>query len=128
LKTTLENIYDFYCPYLYSVALQISPTTQQAEELLIMTFQKAHTQHVDWVEQGKSFCFLLIKLMVQIAQEQLSPGETKCNFKISQFEKTPLLHQLLVEQHSIDSYCIANDVGRHQVVLQIRDEFRLFRV
>ena len=126
MKNSCQNIYDVYCPLLYSIALQLCPTTHEAERILTLTFKKVHRKNLTW-EEGQPLCFPLIKLIILTVNEHLQPGETLQNFKIKQFEKTPILHELLIRQISIEHYCIQNDISRSQVLLDIREEFLLVR-
>jgi hypothetical protein len=126
LKTVFENIYDRYCPLLYNIALQLCPNEQQAEKILILTFQKIKRQHL-FYHENKPYFVDLIKLLVQTAQEELYPGGAASNFKIKQFEKTPLLHKILVEQFSVENYCTENNISRQQALLHVRKEFMLIR-
>ena len=126
LKTVFENIYDRYCPLLYNIALQLCTNENKAETVLILTFQKIHRQNLGR-QESTPFCIDLIKLIVQTAQEELYRGETKCNFRIKQFEKTPLLHKLLLEPFSIDDYCMENNITRQHAFLNLRKEFMMIR-
>lgn len=120
---TFESLYDTYSPMLYTIALEISPTEKQAEEILSTTFLKAHQQNL--IQKNKhSLCATLIKLTIQTAYEQLKP---KSNFRLKQFENTPLLHKLLCEQITLDDHCTENKITRTQVSYQIRKEFNLIR-
>ena len=40
------NIYDKYCPMLYSIALQICHSRKKAEQTLINTFKKIYNQYI----------------------------------------------------------------------------------
>lgn len=125
-KRTFENIYDAYCPMLYNIALQVCPTHTQANKILVITFKKLHRQKIEWM--GKLvFCVDLIKLIIQTAKEELYPGEKECNFKIKQFENTPLLQKLMVEQLTLEEYCIENNLDRSVAISIIRNEFNLIR-
>ena len=126
MKADFENIYDVYCPVLYSIALQLCPTEAQAEEIIVETFKKMHSQKSVW-QDDKVLCIPLIKLLIDTAKKQLYPAKTTDDFKIEQFKNTPLLHQLLVEQLSIENYCSKNDITRKEVALKIRQEFMMIR-
>lgn len=91
-----ENIYDTYSPVVYGIALEISPTTEIAEQILFRIFQEVYNQNL-MEQKHPSLCVTLIKLIFQIAHEQLPTSQLKNNFKIMQFENTPLLHKLLCE-------------------------------
>lgn len=115
-----------YSPMLYSIALQLCPATKKADEILVSTFKKIKKQNLNY-DGCKHLSIKLIKLIIETTQEHLGPGKTICNFKIKQFEKTPLINQLLVQQNSIVNYCIDSSISRHQALLNIRDEFKLIR-
>ena len=127
LKTSFENIYDAYCPMLYNIALQICPDKSKAEKILLLVFKKLYHQDKGERMDKKPFCIDLIKLIIQTAREELYPGQTKFNFKIKQFEKTPLLHKILVEQLNLENYCIENGLSRQVAMLKLRGEFMLIR-
>ena len=112
---------------LYNIALQVCPTYTKAEKILLLTFKKVYHQKIDWMDK-KPFCFDIIKLIIQTAQEELYPGDTTCNFKIKEFENTPLLHKLLVEQLTLENYCIENSIARRKALLTIRNEFLQIRL
>ena len=119
---TLENLYDTYSPMLYGIALEISPGQKEAEEILISTFHKIGKQNL--LQQAHpSLCATLIKLIIRTAHEQLKPGQLKNNFRLKQFESTPLLHKLLCEQISLENYGDENKLARAEVAKRIREEF-----
>lgn len=103
-KQILENAYDKYSPMLYGIAIEISPTKKQAEEILISTFIKAHRQNIA-EQKYPSLYITLIKLIVQTAYEQLGLKKT---FQLSAFKNKPLLHKLLCAQISEENYCLEN--------------------
>lgn len=126
MKADFENIYDAYCPVLYSIALQLCPTEEQAEQILVETFKKMHSQKSVW-QNEKRLCIPLIKILIDTAKKQLYPAKTTVDFKIKQFKNTPLLHQLLVGQLSLENYCSKNDITREEIALKIRQEFMMIR-
>ena len=126
MKADFENIYDAYCPVLYSIALQLCPTEEQAEEILVETFKKMHSQKSVW-QNNKWLCIPLIKILIDTAKKQSYPAKTTIDVKVKQFKNTPLLHQLLVDQLSIENYCSKNDITREEVALKIRQEFMMIR-
>lgn len=126
MKSDFENIYDVYCPVLYGIALQLCPTEVMAEDILVKTFQTLYQKKSVW-QEDKHYCIPLIKLMIGTVKEQIYLVKATDNFKIKEFENTPFLHQLLVEQLSIENYCSKNNITRQEAVLMIRDEFKLIR-
>ncbi|MBK8567093.1 MAG: hypothetical protein IPN76_28145 [Saprospiraceae bacterium] len=125
-KPFIEALYDRHSSMLYSIALQISPTQSGAEEILIRTFQKIDQQAM-FRDHHPADCANLIKLVIQTAIEYLGANVTANNFKIKQFEDTPILHKLLCEQMSLDNYCDENGIGRAEVTKIFRQEFAQIR-
>ena len=121
----LENLYNTYGPMLYGIALEISPAPKEAEEILIRTFHKIHEQNL--LQARPALCATLIKLVIRTAHEQLNPGQLKNNFRLKQFESTPLIHKLLCEQISLENYGEENKLTRAEVAKRIREEFILLR-
>jgi hypothetical protein len=101
--SSFENIYDKYCPMLYSIALQICGSKKNAEELLTSTFTKLYTQEKT-EHQDSIYCLTIIRLMIKTASE-LYPIKLKNNFRLKQFENTPLLNQLICNQINLQDYC-----------------------
>jgi|GEM_PF-1199871 len=124
-NSALEKLYDTYGPMVYGIALDLSANEQEAEELLIRSFQKADSPQL-FVKNHVATCMALIKLVISIARERLNNSSTKRNFRLSQFEKNPLLHKFLCEQVSMESHCIENGLTRPQAMKQIREEFLAF--
>ena len=126
MNNLFENIYDKYSKMLYSIAEEISPSQKAAEEIQITTFKKVHKQNL--IQQiYPSICVTLIKLLIQTAHEQIYHNELKHNFKLKQFENTPLLHKLLCEQINIESNCTENNLSRTEAGKILREEFNLLR-
>lgn len=126
MKTSFKNIYDTYYHILYDIALQICPNNTKAENIFLLTFNKILQQHNEWLDKKPS-CIDLIKLMIQTAKEELYPGNAKCNFKIKQFENTPILHKILVEQLCLENYCTENSITRSKAIADIKEEFLVIR-
>lgn len=121
-----EKIYDSYSPLVYGIALEISPTTEIAEQILFRTFQEVFNQNL--IEQKHpSLCVTLIKLVFHIAHEQLLPSQLKNNFKLKQFENTPLLHKLFCEQLNLEVYCKNNKLSPAEIANKIHEEFIYLR-
>jgi hypothetical protein len=122
----IESHYDKYSAMLYGIALEISPSSKEAEIILIKTFEKAYSQNLMNSEKA-GICGILIKLVIQSAHEVLLPKELKHNFKLNRFEDSPLLHQLLCEQISVNEICLKNKLSSLEVSQKIREEFKIFR-
>ena len=111
---------------MYDIALQLCPNNTKAENIFLLTFNKISQQHTEWSDK-KFSCIDLIKLMIQIAKEEMYPGDMECNFKIKQFENTPILHKILVEQLCLENYCLENSITRSKAIADIREEFLVIR-
>lgn len=125
-NSSLEILYHNYSSILYGIALEISPTQKEAEEILISTFQKVYKKKLTQ-QNHASICATLIKLTIQTAHELLNPGQVKTNFKIRQLENTPLLQKLLCEQISLNQYCEESKLAREEVTQKLREEVALLR-
>ncbi|NUO00580.1 MAG: hypothetical protein HUU01_08190 [Saprospiraceae bacterium] len=112
-SSTIEKLYDTYSSLLYHIALQISPTPKEAEEVLIGTFQKVYKNNL--TDKYPSIFAKLINLTIQTAQEQLGSEQVKNKFKLDQFEKTPVVHKLLCKQMSLQNYCEGYNLTRDEV-------------
>lgn len=121
-KNIFENLYDTYSTMLYSIALEISPTKRHAEQILSDTFKEAHKQNLA-SQKNPAQCIALIKLIIQTARHQLNNNKGKINFRLKQFENTPLLHKLLCEQINLEDHCTQNKVTRSEAAKQMREEF-----
>ena len=101
-----EKIYDRFSPMLYSIALEIAPSEKEAEEIMIITFQKLHRQKLMDTNQH-SICATLIKLIIEPAKEQFkSPS-----IRLKLFENSPSLHSLLCESTSLENTGHQNKYG-----------------
>lgn len=116
----IEQLYDTYSPMLYGIALEISKTQSEAEEILMGTFQKIAAQ--DFVKDDPTLSVTLVKLAIQTAHEQLGNGHFVNPIKLKQFENTPIFHALICEQLSLDNYCEENEVDRCTVLKMLRKE------
>jgi hypothetical protein len=125
-NNSFENIYDKHSAMLFGIALELSSTEIEAEEILIKTCKKIHEYNL-MLETNSSLCVTLIKLVIQTAKEQLKPNEIKHNFKFKHYENTPLLHKLLCEQKNLESYLIENNLSRVEIGKMLRKEFNLLR-
>ncbi len=122
----IESLYDQHSPVLYGVALQISPTQDEAEEILIRTFLKIDRQAM-FGNDHPADCANLIKLVVQTGMEYLGSSVNANKFKLKQFEDKPILHKLFCEQTGLDKYCEANGITRAEAAKALRKEFAPIR-
>ena len=121
----LKNIYDKYCPMLYSIALQICHSKKKAEQVLINVFKKIYTQ--DMSRHTESiYSITIMRLIIKTAQELYSI-KLKSNFRLKQFENTPLLNQLICNQISIQDYGKQKYLTYQEVLHIIRKEFIIIR-
>jgi hypothetical protein len=124
----VHKLYQDYGAKLYVVALEIAPNQSDAEKILIDTFVKAHQQQlVLFNEHPPPVYITLIKLLLQTAHEHLYNDQRKYNFKLKQFEHTPLLHKLICEQISLENHCQENNISRAEAAREIRKELMSIR-
>lgn len=121
----LSDLYDKYSAVLYGIALKISPSKKHAEKILIETFRKAYHLKIA-AAIYPSPLVKLIKIVVQKAHEYT--GAENNNFVIRDFKNTPLLHQILFEGISVQSYCNNNNLTKPEFDEIIREEFNGLRI
>ena len=119
--SNFENIYDKYSPILYSIALQICNSKKKAEQVLMNTFKKVYTQDIT-KHQYSIYSITFMRLIVKTAKE-IYPIKLKRNFRLKQFEKTPLLNQLICDQISLQDYCKEKYLTHQEVLHIIRKKF-----
>ena len=78
--SSFENVYDKYCPMLYSIALQIGGSKINAEKLLITTFKKLYHQEINFYQES-IYCIKLMQILIGTVKE-LYPKKIKENFII----------------------------------------------
>ncbi len=117
-------MYDTYGPLLYGIALQISSTEREAEQILISTFTKARRENIE-KQEYPSLYISLLKFMVQTAHHRINNNIGRTNFKIKQFEETPMLHKLICEQMSLQDYCIEKKITKEKGMTDFRNELAL---
>ena len=122
ITAKFDAMYDTYCLMLYDIALQIAPSKKEADQILIATFSRAHEQNIE-NQIYPSPCILLLKLLIETAQELLANNSEKTNFIIKQFKNTPMLHYLICEQKSFENYCAENHVAKELALKKFRLEF-----
>ena len=115
-----EKFYDTYSPMLYGMALQLSPTQRQAEELLVKTFVILHKQK--FVEANDPcVCINLIRLLLGTAQEQFKAAE------LHPFKNAPMMNLILSGKMSVREVCLHNRVNVIQLGKIIRAELNSLR-
>ena len=128
LSPLVHKLYQDYGVRLYVVALEIAPNPTVAETILADTFVKIHQQQlVQLNEHPPPIYITLIKLLLQTAHEHLYNDQLKYNFKLKQFEHTPLLHKLICEQTSLENYCKENHISRDEAAKELRKEMMSIR-
>lgn len=125
-KLILEICYNKYSKMLYGIALEISETEAQANEIFIETFTKIHEQNIA-VQKHSSLCTLLIKLLIQTAHEKINNNLGKTNFKLKNFKNFTILHQLLCEQNSLKNISEQNNLSPAEIGKKIRAELLSIR-
>lgn len=107
----------------YRIAVDISPTILEAEEIFISVFEKVHKQNLI-ARVNNGICAKIIKLTIQEAHKQLN---IKDNIKLSRFENSPLLHEILCREINVDTYCQENKLSKMEVAERVREEFNQIR-
>ncbi len=121
-----EIFYDAYSAMANNVALQISTSPAEAERIFSAAFKKASQLNI--VEQRfPSPCIALISILIDTAHQQRNNTIGKMNFRHRQFAATPILHHLLCEKSSIESYCSDHEITRQQASNKLRTEVLLLR-
>ncbi|MEO6168556.1 MAG: hypothetical protein ABIO46_16140 [Chitinophagales bacterium] len=118
-------MYEKYNAMVYGIALELATTEAAAEQILISTFQKFNATNF-YTGDPECICITLFKLLIQSARENLK-ANPKSNFNLKQFESAPLLHNLLCENTTIESYCQENKMTKVEMARIIRLEFNSFR-
>lgn len=125
---SVHKLYQDYGAKLYVLALEIAPNPSAAETILIETFVKFHQQQLVQLNEHPPPVYIsLIKLLLQTAHEHLYTDQLKYNFKLKQFEHTPLLHKLICEQISLENYCRENHISIAEAAKEIRKEMMSIR-
>ena len=111
---------------LLSMALEITNSKPEAEEVLVQTFLKiSRLKIAEQYHVGLSV--KLIKILVKTAKEFVNPKNLSTNFKLKQFEKVPITQQLLFEQIGFENYCAENKITRIEAAKKLREEMKAFR-
>ena len=123
---TLENLFETYSPMLLSMALEITNSKPEAEEVLVQTFVKISRLEIT-DQYHISLSVKLIKLLIKTAKEFVNPQNLNRNFKLKQFEKVPVTQKLLVEQIGFENYCTENKLTRIESAIKLREEIKALR-
>lgn len=121
--SNFESIYEKYCPLLYGIALEICHSQKKAEELLMTTLKKIHMEEISQ-EKHPAYCIFLMRLIIETAQD-LYPEKFKSCFRLKQFEKTPLINNLICNQISLQDYCKEKYLTQQEGLQIIRKEFTI---
>ncbi len=125
-QITVESLYDKYGAMLYGIALEISPSSKEAEFILISTFKRISSKNL-LLQNSTFWGITLMKGLIAAAQEQFSAGQVRNNFVLTRFESTPLLHELISEQKGIYNYCDANNISIGEARRKLRTEWTLLK-
>jgi hypothetical protein len=121
-----ERIYQKYSPMLYAIALEITSGEKQAARILKDTFRSACDKSM-FEHESPSYCFQLIKVMIQEIRKEIGFNDGEKTIKLKQFEQTPLIHYLLCKQISLDDHCLEKEISKEEGARHIRDEFNFMR-
>lgn len=125
---SVGKLYQDYGSRLYMLALEIAPNQSAAEKILIDTFVKIHErQFIQVNEHPPPIYITLLKLLLQTAHQHSYTNQLKYNFKLKQFEHTPLLHKLIGEQMNLEHYCEENNISLAEAAKEIRKELMSLR-
>lgn len=120
-KSSFEIFYNKYSPMVYEMALQIAPNQNTAQQILISTFTTANHQNIA-LQTFPLPSITLIKILVDTAHQQLNKGLGSPNFKIKQFENTPILQHLFCELSTLENYCNNLKITKEQAAINLRAE------
>jgi hypothetical protein len=125
-QSIFENIYDKYAGILYGIALEICPDEECAEKVFIKTFKCIYDENRT-AKNSPSYYIELIKLIIGITKREVYKYEEKTNFKLKQFEHTPLLQLLICNEQTLEAYCEKNNITKKHGLLVVRHEFNSLR-
>jgi len=121
-----ERLYDAYSPMLYGIAVEISETREEAEEILTNTFCQIFKALKSF--SGRPFLHVIfIKILLQTAHKQLLGGQMANGIKLKRFEAMPIIHQLLCQHKSIQEYCDEHQQTRREASNSISKEVILLQ-
>ena len=120
-----KKIYEKYSPMLFGDALEICPSKKHAEELLLITFKKIHRDDINR-ENHPAYCITLLRLIIKTAHG-IYLDKFKTCLSLKQFEKTPLLNQLICDQKKFKDYCKEKSLTQQEGLQIVRDEFNKVR-
>ena len=126
IKKEFEMLYDTYSAMLYGIAVEISSSRKDADEILIITFEKAQQQSIG-KKKYPSPSILLIKLLIQTAHQQFNNNTGNTILKIKQFKNYPILHSILSDQGNTESDFGKNNNNGKRTGEKLRAEFLLMR-
>ncbi len=121
-----DNIYDKYASSLYAIALEVCPDVLCAEHVFIKTFKHIYDQN-NTGKDSPSYYVELIKLILAIAKLDVYSQAKEINFKLKQFENTPLLQQLICNEESLNNYCSTHNLSKQAVLQIMKKEFSILR-
>ncbi len=125
LPAEIETLYNQYSPMLYGMALYLLKTEQDAEELMTETFTAIY--HKKSLHHHPAPAIEMVRILMGKAHNMAGISPAKPMFRLKQFEKAPLLNQLLCLQLSLHEICTTNNLSRQQVATKLRHEFLWLR-
>lgn len=94
-QISFEQTYDKYSAMVYGLALKMTDSQKDAEEVLVNTF--INLQKENLIEKkAHCICATLIKLTIRNARENKTYIKPATDLKLKKFEHTTYLHKLLV--------------------------------
>ncbi len=118
----LERVYDEYGAVIYGVAMQISSSEEEAEQILMQVFKKLQGQKL--MNQHLP-CIRFVKLTIETALE-LYPEYNGSQLTWKPFYRSPLLKKLFCENVSIQSLSELDNITSAQCMKNLKMELSLF--
>jgi hypothetical protein len=121
-----EKIYDKYAGIIYGIALEICSDKNDAEQIFISIFKKIYDDNLT-IKNSPNYYITLIKLIMDTAKAELNNSNNLELISLKQFENTPVLHNLICNDITLDAYCEINYIPVQNGLLMIKNEFNILR-
>ena len=119
----LERIYDQYSPVMYNIAMQLTSSEKESEQILICMFKKISKQKLFEPDHTLP-CVRFIKLTIETTYE-LFPKYKRIPIQLKQFQRSPILNKLLCENMSIKSFSWQNNISSSQSMQSLKIEMAM---
>lgn len=119
----MHDTYDRYAAMLFPVLLNICKTQQDAEELLVLTFEAVYKEY-NSLQNKPVNLILLVKLAVDIAKKP----PFNCRIpEAKQFKQSSMLHSFIFDNVNMQGACEQTGLSRMEIAQQVRQELLLHR-